>query len=197
MSSPSQTPSPASPKEGILIWGGSTTTGQFAIQLAARAGLEVTAVASERTKALVQSLGATHVITRDGKTNEEVEEAIRAAGGDTITRGIDLVGPETGASALNVLSTTQSCHFAPLAFLSNDQVVPENVTVHAVQMQHFVLDEGCAVYAEELNRLVGEGLIKVPEIELVEGGLGGIQQGLERLKKGDMEGKKLIVSFIS
>ena len=184
------------PKTGILlIWGGSTITAQFAIQLAVIAGLKVVAVTSSKTMPLAKSLGAAHVVTRDGKSGDEIVAEIRSICGDTITRGIDLVGTETANHCLRALSQSQLALFAPLAMLSSKAVVPENISVETVEMKQFVLDPSSQVYSSRLNKLIEEKRIMLPQIEVLEGGLDNIQNGLERLKKGDMAGKKVIVSM--
>lgn len=53
----------------VLVWGGSTITGQFAIQMASHAGMDVIAVRSDQTAALVRDLGPTHVVTYSGKSH--------------------------------------------------------------------------------------------------------------------------------
>lgn len=177
----------------ILIWGGSAVTGQFAIQIAAQAGLKVIAVTSTQTAPLAKRLGAEHAITRDGKTGEEIVSEIRGIAGDDITRGIDLVGPETASFCLKAFSKTQRVLFAPLAMLSSKTTVPDNVAVQTVEMKQFVLNESSAVYSHALNRLIEEGNLVLPEITVLDGGLDAILQGLERVKKGDMGGKKMVV----
>lgn len=182
-------------QEYLLIWGGSAITAQFAIQLAVRSGIPVITVTSAKTRALAKSLGVSHVVARDGKTNDEIVADIREFGGDNITRAIDLVGTETANYCLQALSTTRPCLFAPLAMISSKAIVPVNVSVQTVEMKKFVLEPGSRTYALELNKLVHEGLISLPRIEVMEGGLESIQAGLERVKAGDMIGKKMVVKF--
>ncbi|EXJ82046.1 hypothetical protein A1O1_08115 [Capronia coronata CBS 617.96] len=177
----------------ILIWGGSTVTAQFAIQLAVLGGLKVIAVTSSKTKALAEALGASRVVTRDGKSGDEIVAEIRLFCGDAITRAIDLVGPETAKHCLQALSRSQKSLFAPLAMLSSKAVVPQNISVETVEMKQFVLDPSSQAYSRALNKLVEEGRIMLPHIEVLDGGLDIIQHGLERIKKGDMAGKKVIV----
>jgi hypothetical protein len=43
--------------------------------------------------------------------------------------------------------------------------------------------------------LIEDGSVKLPNIDVLEGGLDSVQTGLERLKRGDMSGRKLVVSF--
>jgi NADPH:quinone reductase-like Zn-dependent oxidoreductase len=182
------------PKSGyLLIWGGSTITGQFAIQIAALGGLKVIAVTSSKTAKVAERLGAAHVIIRDGKSGEEIVSEIRAIAGDDLTRGIDLVGPETASLCLNTLSTTQRVLFAPLAMISSKTEVRPNVCVETVEMKQFVLNESSQAYAHAVNRLVEEGKLVMPHLTILDGGLERIVEGLERIKQGDMAGKKVIV----
>jgi NADPH:quinone reductase-like Zn-dependent oxidoreductase len=181
--------------EYLLIWGGSSVTAQFAIQIAAKSGVKVIAVASSKTRALVESLGAAYVVERDGKTGEEIVAAIRSIAGDSVTKAIDLVGTETAQYCLDAMSTEKKCWFAPLAMISSKAIIPANVSVETVEMKQFVLDPTSKVHAVELERLLADGAVKLPSIEIIGGGLESIQPGLERLKRGDMQGKKLVVSF--
>lgn len=127
--------------EWLLIWGGSTVTGQFATQFAVHSGLKVITVNSAETQALSVRLGASHVVVRDGKSPEELVEEIRSVTGGKVTRAVDLVGPKTAAIALDAVSKDEPVAFAPLAMMSSSQVVPENVTVHTVEMKQFVLEK--------------------------------------------------------
>jgi NADPH:quinone reductase-like Zn-dependent oxidoreductase len=182
-------------QETLLIWGGSTITGQFAIQLARLSGVRVIAVTSTRTASLARYLGA-EVVTRDGKTNEEIVAEINTLSGNYITKAIDLVGPKTAAYCLQTFSTAKTGKknlFAPLAMMNPKQQVPDHVEVVTVEMKQFVLDKGCRVYAEKLNELVEEKRIRLPEVVVLEGGLEAVEGGLERLKSGEMGGRKLVV----
>ncbi|KAF3010346.1 hypothetical protein E8E14_008445 [Neopestalotiopsis sp. 37M] len=177
----------------LLIWGGSTVTGQFATQFAAHSGVKVITVNSGETRALSESLGATHVVVRDGKSDEDLVEEIRSVTGDNITRAIDLVGTKTAALCLKAVSKEQPVQFAPLAMMSGSQQVPENVVVHTVEMKQFVLDKTNVCYTEELGKLLESGKIVLPSLHLIEGGLDVVEESLDMLKKGNMKGKKLVV----
>lgn len=179
--------------EWLLVWGGSTVTGQFATQFAVHSGVKVITVNSAETKTLSEGLGATHVVVRDGKSDEDVVEEIRSATGGNITRAIDLVGTKTAALCLRAVSTEQSVQFAPLAMISSSQQVPDNVVVHTVEMKQFVLDKTNVCYTEELGKLLEGGKVVLPQLHLVEGGLDVVEESLELLKKGNMKGKKLVV----
>jgi NADPH:quinone reductase-like Zn-dependent oxidoreductase len=181
--------------EYLLVWGGSSVTAQFAIQIAKQSGVNVIAVASSKTRDLVERLGARHVVVRDNKNGNEIVKEIRNIAGNEVTRAIDLVGSETAQYCLDALSTEKSCLFAPLAMISSKASVPSNITIETVEMKQFVLDPASKIYAMELERFIAEGSVNLPSIDVLEGGLESIQMGLERLKKGDMQGRKLVVSF--
>ncbi|TVY90942.1 G patch domain-containing protein, partial [Lachnellula willkommii] len=181
-------------QEFLLIWGGGTVTGQYALQLAALSHLRVIAITSSHTAPLARSLGAV-VIERDNKTNTQIISEIKSIAGDNITRAIDLVGPKTASACLQVLSKSRRTLFAPLAMMGTEDEVAGNVQVVTVEMKRFVLDAENRAYALELNRLVGQGRVQVPGIEAVEGGLENVVLGLERLKKGQMGGRKMVVVF--
>ncbi|KAJ5901927.1 hypothetical protein N7495_002455 [Penicillium taxi] len=181
--------------EWLLIWGGSTSTGQFATQFAAISGLKVITVNSQSTKALSEKLGATHVVVRDGKSDSELVEEIRLVTNGDITRAIDLVSSKTAAISLQAVSQESPVHFAPLALMSSSQVVPGNVSAHTVEMKQYVLDSTNKGYADELNKIMSEGKIEMPEILHIEGGLEAVPAGLDILKKGNMGGKKLVAKI--
>ncbi|KAI1463921.1 GroES-like protein [Daldinia caldariorum] len=180
-------------EQWLLIWGGSTVTGQFATQIARLSGIKVITVNSAETKLLSERLGANHVVVRDGKSDGEVVDEIRGITDDNVTRAIDLVGPKTAKLSLDAVSKTNPVAFAPLAMMSGSQVVPGNVEVHTVEMKQFVLDKSNVRYTEELGKLLDKGQIILPELHLLDGGLHSIQGGLEMLKKGNLKGKKLVV----
>lgn len=180
----------------MLIWGGSSVTGQFLTQLAKRSGLRVISVSSAKTAKKLLDLGAERVIARDGKSNEEIVEEVKQYAGDEVTMGVDLVGAKTAIATLQCLSTTRCARFAPLAWAPQVEVT-ENIEILNVEMKQFVLNPASAIYSDRLTRLVEAGEIRLPEIEVLTGGLDVVEEGLERLKGGDLAGKKLIVDMLS
>ena len=61
-------------------------------------------------------------------------------------------------------------------------------------MKKFVLEEENAVYAKRLNALVEAELVKVPALDVIEGGLAMVEDALKRLKSSNRGGRKLVVS---
>jgi NADPH:quinone reductase-like Zn-dependent oxidoreductase len=68
------------PKSGsvVLIWGGSSSVGCSAIQLARAAGVEVITTASKHNFELCKSLGADHVFDRNSES--VTDDVVRAQG---------------------------------------------------------------------------------------------------------------------
>jgi NADPH:quinone reductase-like Zn-dependent oxidoreductase len=190
-----QHPTPTDADPPLLIWGGGAVTGQFATQLAAKAGIPVIVVGSLRTADLLKKLGATHVVSRDGKSDEDIVAEVRAISQGRISRAIDLVGEKTVPLCLQCMSSDTPGTLAPLAMMAKDQSIPENVAVANVEMKRFVLDKSSKIYSQELNRLLADGQIELPEMEIIPGGLSKVEEGLERLKAGTANGKKLVVSL--
>lgn len=184
-----------SSQDWILIWGGSSVTGQFATQLAILSGLKVMTVTSQQTAELSRGLGAHYVVIRDGKTAERIVQEIRSVAADRITKVIDLVGAQTAAIALEAVSSSLPVEFAPLAMMSPEKRVPVGVKIHTVEMKKFVLDPSSREYAWELNRLLSEEKLQFPALNLLDGGFEDIIRGLDILKKGNMDGKKLVVQL--
>jgi NADPH:quinone reductase-like Zn-dependent oxidoreductase len=76
------------PRRTILIWGGASAVGQYAIQFAKMGGLRVLTTASSKNFDLVRELGADDVFDyRD----EIVVEKIRAATGNALEIAIDTI----------------------------------------------------------------------------------------------------------
>ena len=83
-----ETRSTADPHRTVLIWGGASAVGQYAIQFAKLGGLHVLTTASSKNFDLVKGLGADEVFDyRD----EGVVEKIRAATGNALDIAIDTI----------------------------------------------------------------------------------------------------------
>ncbi|KAF2400583.1 GroES-like protein [Trichodelitschia bisporula] len=184
--------------EWIFIWGGSTVTGQFATQIAKLGGLRVITVCSGRTAELSRALGADHVVVRDGRAEADILAEVERVTAGGVTRMLDLVGPKTAAACVRLcMSESQKGRrvvFAPLAMIGKEEVL-EWVEVVTVEMKRFVLNVECGEYGRRLNDLFEASELKLPELEVLRGGLSVVEQGLEMLKLGNMGGKKLVVAM--
>ena len=86
--SPFEARSTADPQRSILIWGGASAVGQYAIQFAKLGGLRVLTTASPKNFDLVRGLGADEVFDYH---DEGVVEKIREATGNALDIAIDTI----------------------------------------------------------------------------------------------------------
>jgi NADPH:quinone reductase-like Zn-dependent oxidoreductase len=70
---------PKATGQTLVVWGGSTSLGSNAIQLAVAAGYEVITTASPKNFGYVRKLGAAHVF--DYRSRTAVEDIVKAIGG--------------------------------------------------------------------------------------------------------------------
>lgn len=118
---PSAQPKPAG--KVLLIWGGSTSVGSNAIQLAVAAGYEVITTASPKNFDYVRSLGATQVF--DYRSRTAVRDIIASLRGRQIAGALalgvgsaeaclDIVHASRGAKAIALATPSVSFENAPL-----------------------------------------------------------------------------------
>lgn len=102
----------------LLVWGGSSSVGQFVIQLARLSGLRVIVTSSPRNFALLRSLGADLVFSRsDPETPQDIVSATRGkltlvidciSEGDTAGKIAQCIGREGGIVSVIMNGYTMS-----------------------------------------------------------------------------------------
>lgn len=97
---PPPTPDPESTGKTVLIWGGSSSVGCNAIQLACAAGYEVITTASPRNHALLRKLGASRVF--DYKSPSVVEDIVKALENSTVA-GAFAIGSYSVEACISIL----------------------------------------------------------------------------------------------
>ncbi len=98
--------------ETVLVWGGSTSVGSNAIQLAAAAGYEVITTASPRNFEYVKSLGAAEVF--DYNSPSVVPDIIAAFKGRPLAGAIAL-GTTSAASCVRIAGSCRGNKFVSMA----------------------------------------------------------------------------------
>lgn len=183
------------PGEWIAIWGASTTTGQLAVQLAKLAGLKVAAVAdlAKGSQRLVE-IGADFQVDRHDP--KRAVEVLKAVTGGKLRFGVDIVGAETASALQEALQQSSSGLQSHLLGLSGvPKVAADGVTIHKVPIKLF---HESAVFGDALvgwlEQLLIAKTLKLPEVEVAEGGLAGINDALDRLRSGTVSGKRIVVS---
>jgi NADPH:quinone reductase-like Zn-dependent oxidoreductase len=194
---PRKTAHAESDKKGMLVWGGASSIGSAAVQIAKLMGFSVYATASEKHHAYIKSLGARSVF--DYKSQDVGGSIVRAARQDgvTIQVGFDAVGAlESCMEILDEFKGQGTAKLASAIPLSEDSPKMDGVEVKFVaastdekertEFFHFIFN----IWLKE--KLEKGEFVPSPKIQVVEGGLESAQKALDELKKG-VSGVKLVL----
>ena len=211
---------PRSPSTGktLLIWGGSTSVGSNAIQLAVAAGYEVITTCSPKNFEYVKRLGASQAFDYNSKT--VVNDLIDAFKGKT-TAGALTIGHGAAEASMDILNKCKGDKFISMASYPTPDPLPKNLVILKMASSYisfmvtnwvksktrgigtkFIFgttliynEVGKAVYVDFLPKALAEGtFIAAPDPQVVGKGLESIQAGLDMQKKG-MSAKKVVVSL--
>ncbi|KAB8346028.1 hypothetical protein FH972_023080 [Carpinus fangiana] len=195
--------------DAVLVYGGSTATGLFALQLAKLSGLRVLTTCSPKNFDLVKEFGADEAF--DYSKGEGCSAAISAAAGGKLLYAFDCIS--TGASAkicADALSKTAAegqprPHYTSLIPLEfpRDDVKSGYTLAYTVNGEPFEFRDGKKVpdspedfkfgvkFWAVVEKLIAEKKLKLfPTVK--EGGFEGVLQGLELLRKNKVSGQKLV-----
>ena len=213
---PSVSPKPTG--KTLLVWGGSTSVGCNAIQLAVAAGYEVITTCSPRNFDYVKKLGASQAFDYNSKS--VVSDIIHAFRGKT-TAGALTMGAGAADHCLDILAKCNGNKFISMASYPVPQPPPKNfvmVTIAASYMSgmaniwvkskargirtNFIYgstllynEVGKAIYVDFLPRALAQGTyVAAPDPHVVGKGLEYIQAGYDLQKKG-VSAKKVVVSL--
>jgi NADPH:quinone reductase-like Zn-dependent oxidoreductase len=186
---------PARPNTGktVLVWGGASSVGCSAIQLAVASGYEVITVASPKNFGLLKKLGATDVF--DYHVADIIDQVVGAFAGRSCAGGLAIV-PGSLTPVAEVLSRTKGAKF-----VSNISVQPadlpdgikSNVVFGGTLRDNKV---GRSVYAEFLGKALAAGsFTPAPEPYIVGKGLESVQKAFDMSKEG-VSAKKLVVTLV-
>ncbi|KAJ4319714.1 hypothetical protein N0V94_003773 [Neodidymelliopsis sp. IMI 364377] len=200
----------------LLVWGGSTSVGCNAIQLAVAAGYEVISTSSPKNFKLLKSLGASEVFDYNDRT--VVEKVVGAMRGKT-SAGAIAIGENSAFYCLDILGQCKGDKHIAMATLPIPSQPKRFATLQIVF--HFVTSMvsiffksklrgiktsfiwgsvahspvGNAVYVDFLPQALAKGVFKpAPEPEVVGKGLEAIQEAVNIQKKG-VSAKKIVVQL--
>lgn len=200
----------------VLIWGGSTSVGCNAIQLAVAAGYEVISTSSPKNFELLKSLGATEVFDyKDPEVVDKIIDSIKgkliagalAIGENSMFRCLDVLGSCQGDRRLAMATfpvPSQPGRFATLQIIYHALTSMISIMVKSKlrgiktslvwgSVAHSPVAD--AVYCEFLPEALANGKFRAtPEALAVGEGLEMIQEALDIQKKG-VSAKKIVVSL--
>jgi hypothetical protein len=218
---PSAHPQPTG--KTLLVWGGSTSVGSNAIQLAVAAGYDVIATASPKNFAYVKGLGASQAF--DYNSSTAIKDIIAAFHGKT-GAGAFAIGQGSTLACLDILQAIRSDKFvavasppisfdaAPVGGARLPWLVPTlarliranaaltlKARMRGIRTKFIfgssLVDNGIGrmIYADFLPAALAEGrYVAAPDPLVVGTGLGEIPAALEAQKKG-VSARKLVVSL--
>lgn len=188
----------------ILIYGGSTTTGLMAIQLAKLSGMMVVTTCSPANFDLVKERGADHVF--DYHDTKDCVDNIRRVTGGQLRLVFDCVGafgsPQICADAMaadgkGCLYNSLSLEPSPRSDVKSIFTPGENVLGEAHQMGGNIIpvDEELSKEYMRFSRLAEQlfkdGKLRPPPIEIVDG-MESILDVMDDLRKWKISGKKMV-----
>jgi NADPH2:quinone reductase len=181
----------------LLVYGGASAVGAYAIKFATKANMHPIIAVAGRGKDFVEGLidrerGDTIVDYRDG--DEAVVEGIRTAlSGQTLSYAFDAVS-EKGSYGNIVQVLDPHGHITFVLPGRTYEGIPDTVkqTVTTVGDSHENEKDFAYVYFRYIARGLAEGWFKPHPVEVVPGGLEGVQKGLEGLRDGRASAVKYV-----
>ncbi|GAM85490.1 hypothetical protein ANO11243_034970 [Dothideomycetidae sp. 11243] len=201
---PYPTANPKPTGKTVLVWGGSSSVGSNAIQLAVAAGYEVISTASPKNHAMLKKLGAAEVF--DYRSPTVVRDIVAAFKGRTSAGAIS-IGVGSLKACTEVLGQVKGVKFIAQAsfdmtyFPKGTLELPGFMAsmvggmIAANISDLYFSDVGKAIYNDFLPRaLAGGQYVAAPDPEIVGHGLEVIQGAMMQQKKG-VSAEKLVVTL--
>ena len=196
------------PHRTILIWGGASAVGQYAVQFAKLCGLRVLTTASSKNFDLVKGLGADEVFDyRD----EGVVEKIRAATGNALDIAIDTISEgKTPAQVTGAIGDKGGKVAIILPYESprptvkvTFSMVPDLLRrVRSVLPSLFVYGSSPLKgtdgkwYFDLLKQILATGKIKPVPVFIQPNGLAGVKDGLQYMQDGKVSRRRVQFTYL-
>ncbi|KAL2171421.1 hypothetical protein VTG60DRAFT_2828 [Thermothelomyces hinnuleus] len=187
-------------KEAVLIWGGASSVGSFAVQSARDIGFRVYVTASPRHHGYMRRLGAHDVF--DYRAADVVAQIVAAAERDGVRlRTAHCVVAGGLQPTLDVLAATKGGPGSPARVAHSPVLPPDHPTLDDTLIVFTLPPTDPAARAEHLfqclHRWLREGLesgsvVPSPGVQIEGGGLEGLNAALDKLKAG-VSGTKIVV----
>lgn len=184
----------------LLVWGGSSSVGSNAIQLGHRLGFAVITTASPSHHEYLKSLGATAVFDyHSPSVVDDIAAAVKKTG-RKLAHALDAISlPDSIQGTVGVLQKAgeKGSKIGLVLGWPVDLPKPDGVEVVQVGARNVLTKPELAkwLFAEFITKSLIKGtFVPSPKLELLSGGLDGLQDGLDRLKKG-ASGQKFVAKL--
>ena len=195
----------------VLIWGGSSSMGSTAIQLAVAAGYDVISTASQRNHAFVKSLGASEVF--DHYSADVTQDIIEKLSTSDFAGAYDCIGEEdTTKACASIVSHFGGGVLPTVLWPPNglpDSVKPVLGKACACQGELLLTSSpvyatnpglvpnhvGARIWKDYVPAALRTGKLQAkPDPKVLSGGLEAIQEAMELQKKG-VSAQKIVVKI--
>ncbi|KAL0953196.1 hypothetical protein HGRIS_004451 [Hohenbuehelia grisea] len=165
----------------ILIYGGSSSVGQFACEISGFSTIITTS--SVKHTEFLDELGATHVVDRHADVSAEIKKIHGKTGFKYIYDAVH--GP---------ISQTEVDFLAPGGILLSVLGLPKDLKL--TEGRKVVAVWGSVHLYAKLPQFLEKGIIKASpnRVEKVSDGLAGVSAALKRLEAGQVSGHKLVIN---
>jgi NADPH:quinone reductase-like Zn-dependent oxidoreductase len=183
----------------VVVWGGSSSVGTLAIQLAHASGAHVITTASKRNHAYVTELGADEVFDHSSPSIvDDLVKAVKARGVQGFVGVYDAISHEdTIRASAAVVSQTKGKGIV-ITTLPPPEVLPEGVEAKVIFAGTVLLSDkvlGHKLFREWLGPALANGkLTPKPDAQVIGKGLESLQKGVDLSRQG-VSAKKLVVSL--
>ncbi|KAF1973448.1 GroES-like protein [Bimuria novae-zelandiae CBS 107.79] len=184
----------------VVIWGGSSSVGSCAVQLAVASGAEVVTTASPRNFEYCKKLGAAAVFDYH---DEDVEDKIvKWLEGKTVAGAFHTVGKDGAVEACARIVERAEGKAIVVSVKPVDEEVkkrlPKSVRTKSIGASSIFSDEvGKHIWKEFLPQALRSGIVlPKPDPEVVGEELRSVQHGLDTQKRG-VSARKVVVTKIS
>ncbi|KAL9089755.1 MAG: hypothetical protein Q9165_005549 [Trypethelium subeluteriae] len=178
----------------LLVWGGSSSVGCNAIQLAVAAGYEVIATASPKNFEYVKQLGGVEVLDYQSTTiSGDLQNAFQ---GKTIAGALDCIGGTGWAICMDVVHKTPGIKFVSTTKRGFPDP-PEGVSIKHI-FGSTIKDNkvGAMIYEDFLPKALKAGtFVPAPKPQITGKGLQSVQGVVDLYSKGGVSARKLVVSL--
>ena len=177
----------------LLIWGGASSVGSNAIQLAVAAGYQVITTASPKNFEYVKKLGASEVF--DYNSSTVGDDLVNAFKEKTIAGALDCIGGPAWAACIDVVRRSSGAKIVATTKPGFPDA-PEGVTIKSVFGTTIKDNQvGKAVYEDFLPEALKAGsFVPAPEPLISGKGLESVQEAVGLQQKG-VSARKVVVSL--
>ncbi|KFY98085.1 hypothetical protein V500_01802 [Pseudogymnoascus sp. VKM F-4518 (FW-2643)] len=180
----------------LLIWGGASSVGASAIQLAVASGLTVVTTASPANQDFVKSLGA-HVVV-DYRSSSSIEDLVKALRGTDFVGVYDAISEDSSIEAIRKIIENLDVTVKIASVLPYDKpterFAPRFINAFAIIQepnQHI----GERVWGQFVPQALASRQLKpLPKASIVGYGLGEIQHAVD-IQAAGVSAKKIVVTL--